>query len=58
MAKYDGTSVDAVEVLNCVNKALQKVKMVDQLVKERLEEDGKRRDKGGLMAELSAENER
>ena len=32
--------------------------MLDKLVKEKLAEDETRRDAGGLMAELSAENER
>lgn len=58
IAKYSGEPVDAVSVLNCMNVALEKVKVFDKLVKAKLEEDEKRRDVGGLMAELSAENAR
>lgn len=58
IAKYGGTPVDGLSMLTATNMALEKVKMLDKLVKARLEEDEKRRDVGGLMAELSAENER
>lgn len=58
MAKYGGAPVDGLSMLTCTNAALEKVKMLDRLVRERLAEDEKRRDAGGLMAELSAENER
>lgn len=58
IAKYGGAPVDGLSVLTCVNGALEKVKMLDKLVKERLADDERRRDKGGLMAELRAENER
>lgn len=58
IAKYGGTPVDALNMLTCTNMALERVKIFDKLVKERLAEDEKKRDSGGLMAELSAENER
>lgn len=58
IAKYGGAPVDGLSVLDCTNVALQKVKVLDGLVKGKLEEDEKKRDAGGLMAELSAENER
>ena len=58
IAKYGGVPVDGMSMLNCTAMALEKVKMLDELVKTKLEEDEKRRDVGGLMAELSAENER
>ncbi|OQO10939.1 hypothetical protein B0A48_05194 [Cryoendolithus antarcticus] len=58
IAKYGGAPVDGLSVINCTTKALEKVKMLDALVKRKLEEDEKRRDAGGLMAELSAENDR
>ena len=45
-------------MLKCISLALEKVKDMDKLVKAKLAEDEKRRDAGGLMAELSAENER
>lgn len=58
IAKYGGTPVDGLAMLNCTSIALEKVKMLDRLVKERLGADEKQRDRGGLMAELSADNER
>jgi exosome complex component RRP45 len=38
--------------------ALVKVKEISAFITKRLAEDAKKRDKGGLMAELSAENAR
>ncbi|KXT16644.1 hypothetical protein AC579_8048 [Pseudocercospora musae] len=58
IAKYGGTPVDGLFLLTCTNLALEKAKMLDNLVKQRLEEDEKRRTPVGLMAELRAENER
>lgn len=58
IAKYGGVPVDGLSMLTCTNAALEKAKVFDRLVKERLAEDEKQRDAGGLMAELSAENER
>jgi exosome complex component RRP45 len=58
IAKYGGAPVDGLSVLNCTTAALEKAKWLDKFVKAKLEEDDKKRDKGGLMAELSAENER
>ena len=58
IAKYGGPPVDGLSMLTCTNLALERVKMFDKLVKEKLAEDESRRDAGGLMAELSAENER
>ena len=58
VAKFGGTPFDALGLLTCTNAALERVKGVDKLVKERLADDEKKRDAGGLMAELSAENER
>jgi exosome complex component RRP45 len=58
VAKYGGSSVDALTLLNCTRVALEKVKTFTTLIQGRLEDDRKKRDAGGLMAELSAENER
>ncbi|KAK4624664.1 Exosome complex component rrp45 [Fulvia fulva] len=58
IAKLGGTPVDGLSILTCTNMAVEKAKMLDKLVKAQLEEDEKERDKGGLMAELSAENDR
>lgn len=58
IAKYNGEPVDGMSVMSCMNTALEKVKMLDQFVKVKLAEDEKRRDAGGVMAELRAENAR
>ncbi|KAF2015500.1 exoribonuclease [Aaosphaeria arxii CBS 175.79] len=58
VAKYGGATIDALALLNCTNVALQKVKEFSKTIQKRLEEDAKKRDAGGLMAELSAENAR
>jgi exosome complex component RRP45 len=58
IAKLGGISVDAVALLNCTNIALEKVKELSDFISRRLQEDTKKRDKGGLMAELRADNER
>lgn len=58
IAKYGGTPVDGLSLLTCTNAALERVKAFDKLVKDKLREDEERRDAGGLMAELTAENDR
>lgn len=58
IAKYGGPAIDGLTFLNCADVTLQKVRVLDALVRKSLEEDEKRRDRGGLMAELTAENER
>ncbi|KAF2718052.1 hypothetical protein K431DRAFT_322697 [Polychaeton citri CBS 116435] len=58
IAKYGGKQIDATTFLATNNLALEKVKAFDSLVKEELANDEKRRNAGGLMAELSAENPR
>ncbi|KAG9232033.1 exosome complex endonuclease 2/ribosomal RNA processing protein-like protein [Amylocarpus encephaloides] len=58
IAKLGGVPLDAVAFLGCVQIALVKVKEISVFVSKRLEEEAKKRDKGGLMAELSAENDR
>lgn len=58
IAKYGGPPVEGLDLLACSNKALEKAKVFDSLVRGVLDEDDKRRNAGGLMAELSAENER
>ena len=56
--KPGGTPVDAVALLQCTSVALTKVKEFSDLLDKKLAEDLKRRDKGGFMAELRAENDR
>lgn len=58
IAKLGGVPVDATLLLHCINVAAVKVKELSKFIASRLELDAKRRDKGGLMAELSAENDR
>lgn len=58
IAKLGGVPVDAVTILHCVNMAAVKVKQISKFIDSRLALDAKKRDKGGLMAELSAENDR
>jgi exosome complex component RRP45 len=58
IAKYGGATVEPLALLNCTTVALQKVKEMTKYIQQRLDEDAKRRDAGGLMAELSAENAR
>lgn len=59
IAKLGGAPTEAVSLLQCTNVALTKAKEFSTLVDQRLADDAKRRDKGGLMAELlSAENDR
>lgn len=58
IAKLGGNPVDAVVLLQCTSVALTKAKELSEFLDQKLVEDAKRRDKGGLMAELSAENER
>ncbi|KAH8164662.1 hypothetical protein CIB48_g3592 [Xylaria polymorpha] len=58
VAKLGGTAVEAISLIQCASAAVTKVKEFSTLVDQKLADDLKRRDKGGLLAELSAENER
>ncbi|KAM3430193.1 hypothetical protein MY4824_007799 [Beauveria thailandica] len=58
ISKLGGDAVDAPLFVSCAQTALGKTKEFTDLVDRGLAEDAKRRDKGGLMAELTAENER
>lgn len=58
IAKYSGEPVDGMSVMSLMNTALEKVKVLDQFVKAKLDEDEKKRDAGGVMAELRADNAR
>lgn len=58
IAKLGGVPIDAVALLHCANMSLVKVMELSTIVTRELEEDAKKRDKGGLIAELSAENSR
>ena len=58
MAKLGGVTVDAVSLLRWMKVATEKVREIDAFVTRRLKEDVDERHVGGLIAELSAENER
>lgn len=58
ISKLGGDAVEATALLKCVAVAAQKAKELTGLVDGRLAEDARRRNKGGLEAELSAENDR
>jgi exosome complex component RRP45 len=58
MAKMGPGAVDALTLLGCTRVALVKVQEVTKFITRRLEEEEKARDVGGLLAELSAENDR
>ncbi len=58
IAKLGGVPVEAVLLIQCANAALTKVKEFSTFLDQKLAEDARRRDKGGLIAELSAENDR
>jgi len=58
VAKYGGVTVDPVSLLNWTRLAVEKVKLFTIRIQQKLEEDERKRDVGGLIAELSAENDR
>ncbi|EPE04893.1 exosome complex exonuclease rrp45 [Ophiostoma piceae UAMH 11346] len=58
IAKLGGTPVEAVSILKCTQIALVKAREFSTIVDKALADDAANRDKGGLIAELSAENAR
>lgn len=58
IAKYGGVPVDGITLLAWTNMAVEKVKILTAMIQKRLADDEKDRDIGGLIAELSAENDR
>ncbi|KAJ6782247.1 hypothetical protein PWT90_04156 [Aphanocladium album] len=58
ISKLGGAAVDAPLFVSCAQTALNKTKEFTDMLDRKLAEDAKRRDKGGLMAELTAENDR
>jgi exosome complex component RRP45 len=58
IAKYGGVPIDPVALLQCANVAVAKAKEINGFITQKLAEDATKRDVGGLLAELSAENER
>lgn len=58
IAKYGGVTVDAVALLGWTQIAVEKVKTFTSLISQKLAEDERKRDVGGLIAELTADNDR
>ena len=58
IAKLGGVPTDALVLLGCVEQAVGKVSELSKIMSAALEQDAKKRNAGGMMAELSAENER
>ncbi|KFA46757.1 hypothetical protein S40293_08128 [Stachybotrys chartarum IBT 40293] len=58
VSKLGGTAIDAMLFLQCAQTALSKSREFTDRVDRSLADDAKRRDKGGLLAELTAENDR
>lgn len=58
IAKLGGKAVDAAVTMKCFAVAVAQVRKINSLIKQRLAEDATKRDVGGLIAELRAENER
>ncbi|SLM36389.1 Ribosomal protein S5 domain 2-type fold [Lasallia pustulata] len=58
VAKLGGRAVDPLTLLKCTNIALAKAKEVNGQITQKLAEDATKRNVGGFIAELSAENER
>ncbi|KAI9726403.1 MAG: hypothetical protein M1834_009031 [Cirrosporium novae-zelandiae] len=58
LIKLGGIPVDALAILNCTRIGLVKVQELTKLVMKRLDEDRKSKDVDGLIAELTAENDR
>ena len=56
--KDGGGDVDALVLLRCIELAVEKARELGKVIDRVLEEDAKRRDKGGMSRELQAENER
>lgn len=58
IAKYGGATVEPYALFNLTNLALQKVREMSKFIQTRLDDDAQKRNAGGLLAELSAENDR
>lgn len=58
IVKLGGVPTDALVLLGCIELALLKVSDLSRMVSAALEQDAKNRNAGGMMAQLSAENER
>lgn len=58
IAKLGGVPTDALALLRCVEVAVAKVRDMSKAIGEALEMEAKKQDSRGMIAELSAENDR
>ena len=58
IAKFGGVPTDALQLMDCIEIALRQIRVLDEMVTDALDRDTKRRDVGGLIRELAAENPR
>lgn len=58
MQKGGGGEMEALTFLRCIDSAVGKVRELSKVLDSFLEKDAEMRDKGGISAKLSAENER
>ena len=58
ISKPGGVPTDALVLLGCLDTAVEKVRVLDEIVRKALDLDATQRDVGGLMAELRADNAR
>jgi len=58
ISKTGGVEVGALKILRCVAVAVAKVRELGKILADALEADSRKRDTGGMSAELSAENAR
>ena len=58
IAKLGGVPVDALLLLRCVELAAEKITRFSNVISEAVAKDFEKRNIGGLLTELSAENER
>ena len=58
ISKQGGVTVDALTLLSCTTVAHLRAKEMAKWLSSKLKEDETRRDVGGLIAELRADNER
>lgn len=58
IAKLGGMPIDPLALLKCTNIALAKSGEINRVISQKLAEDATKRDVGGLISELRAENDR
>ena len=58
ISKQGGVPTEALVLLGCVDTALEKARVLDEIVRKALDLDATQRDVGGWMAQLRAENAR